>query len=223
MPNFFPPTQGVSPPGIFRFGGRFLLGLIVACNATAVCAQTEPAGPRVTVGAAATAPPANYVLSANDLVQVKVFQEDDMNWTVRVNKDGNVVLPLVGTIDAGKKTPDQLAATVRDRLHDGWLVHPQVSVAVLEFSKRRFTILGQVEKAGQIDFPDNATLDVLQAIGMAGGYTRNADPGRVYVKRQVGDKQVVLKLDARRMARNATANPFEILPGDTITVAETVF
>lgn len=206
--------------------------LLLAVAAAPVSRAQQPGSPSVRVPSAASgagaftevaAPPANYILCANDLVQVKVFQEDDMNWTVRVNKDGNIVLPLVGSINATKKTPDELGAAVRDRLHDGWLVHPQVSVAVLEFSKRRFTILGQVEKAGQIDFPDNATVNLLQAIGMAGGFTRNADPGRVYIKRQVGAKQAVLKIDARRMARDPAAAPFEILPGDTITVTETVF
>ncbi len=209
-----------------KFFCRFILPLLLAgllATMARAQAQTRPVGSQVEPATPASAPPANYVLCANDMVQVKVFQEEDMNWTVRVNKDGNVVLPLVGTIDATKKTPDDLGAAVAARLHDGWLVHPQVSVAVLEFSKRRFTILGQVAKAGQIDFPDNSTLNLLQAIGMAGGYTRNADSGRVYVKRQVGPKQVVLKIDAGRMARNAAASPFEILPGDTITVAETVF
>ena len=167
--------------------------------------------------------PANYVLSPNDLVQVRVFQEDDMDWTVRVTKDGNVSLPLVGVINVKDRTPDQLGTVVRDRLHDGYLVHPQVNVSVLEFSKRRFTILGQVERPGQLDFPDNTTLNVLQAIGMAGGTTRNADPGRVYVKRRVGAKEIVLKMDARRMAKDPSLTPFDILPGDTITVPNTVF
>ena len=199
-----------------------LLTVSVGANLAAQEARETNSRPPVIL-AALPVTPVNYVVSPNDLLSVKVFQEDDMDWTVRVNKDGNIVLPLVGLINATKRTPEELAAVVRDRLHDGWLVHPQVSVGVLEFSKRRFTILGQVEKSGQIDFPDNTALNVLQAIGMAGGYTSNADPGRVYVKRQVGNKQIVLKMDARRMARNASATPFEILPGDTITVGETIF
>ena len=205
----------------------FLPGALLLALAGTVRAQAQPivrvpSAPPASLPPAA-APPANYLLSANDLVQIKVFQEDDMNWTVRVTKDSSVILPLVGTIGVARKTPDDLAAAVRERLLDGWLVHPQVSVAVLEFSKRRFTILGQVEKAGQIDFPDNSTLNVLQAVGMAGGFTKNADPGRVYIKRTVGSKQLVLKVDARRMQRDARAESFEILPGDTITVAETLF
>ena len=191
-----------------------------AARPPAIAQRTSPGD----VSASGTSQaPSNYVLSPNDLVQVKVFQEDDMDWTVRVTKDGNVNLPVIGVINVRDRTAEQLGAVVRDRLHDGWLVHPQVNVSVLEFSKRRFTILGQVERPGQIDFPDNSTLTVLQAIGMAGGTSRNADPGRVYVKRKVGSREIVLKLDTRRMARDVNLPPFEILPGDTITVSQTIF
>jgi protein involved in polysaccharide export with SLBB domain len=189
-------------------------------NSGSPAATASPAG-RGAVPASQL--PVNYLLSPNDLVQIKVFQEDDMDWTVRVTKDGNVNLPVVGVINVRGKTPDQLGEVVRDRLHDGYLVHPQVNISVLEFSKRRFTILGQVDRPGQIDFPDNTTVNVLQAIGMAGGTTRRADPGRVYIKRRVGAQEIVLKVDARRMARDPSFTPFEILPGDTITVAETPF
>lgn len=206
--------------------------LLVALAVPAVSRGQQPATPtrpRPVVAPVNTSAlptgglPANYVLSPNDLVQVKVFQEDDMDWTVRVTKDGNVSLPLVGVINVKDRTPDQLGTVVRDRLHDGYLVHPQVNVSILEFSKRRFTILGQVERPGQLDFPDNTTLNVLQAIGMAGGTTRNADPGRVYIKRRVGTKEIVLKMDARRMAKDPSMTPFDILPGDTITIPNTVF
>lgn len=219
MPRFYAKTLRWFLPGALLL---VLVGTVCAQAQPSVRVPSAPPGSLPPV-ASAVAPPANYLLSANDLVQIKVFQEDDMNWTVRVTKDGSVILPLVGAIGVARKTPDDLAAAVRERLLDGWLVHPQVSVAVLEFSKRRFTILGQVEKAGQIDFPDNSSLNVLQAVGMAGGFTKNADPGRVYIKRTVGSKQLVLKIDARRMQRDARAEPFEILPGDTITVAETLF
>ena len=120
------------------------------------------------------------------------------------------------------RTPAELGEIVKTKLHDGYLVHPQVTVSVLEFSKRRFTILGEVNKPGQIDFPDNADLDVLQALGMAGGYTKQANPARIYIKRRVNDREVVLTVDAKRMARR-DAPPFKILPGDTITVGETIF
>lgn len=197
-------------------------------RATAVAAGTAPTAsgnapaPASSAAAMAAAVPANYALSPNDLVEVKVFQEEDMDWTVRVTKDGTVNLPLVGTVNVLHKTPDELGEIVKTKLHDGYLVHPQVSVAVMEYSKRRFTLLGEVNKPGQIDFPDNSDLNLLEAIGIGGGYTKSANASRVYVKRLVGNKEIVLTVDANRMARRQEA-PFHILPGDTITVAETPF
>ncbi len=195
------------------FRNAWALGCLLVCVASC---------PAQTVVTNTSTAPANYVLSPNDLVEVKVFQEEDMDWTVRVTKDSTVNLPLVGSVAVTGKTPAELGEVVKTRLHDGYLVHPQVTVSVLEFSKRRFTILGEVNKPGQIDFPDNADLDVLQALGMAGGYTKQANPARVYVKRRVNDREVILTVDAKRMARREAA-PFKILPGDTITVGETIF
>ena len=210
---------------------QILVLLVLVSHATLGQAQTaQPALSPRNAGIGLAAPmaslpadvPANYLLNANDLVEVKVFQEDDMDWTVRVTKDGTVNLPLVGSINVLRKTPDELGEIVRVRLHDGYLVHPQVSVKVMEFSKRRFTILGEVVKAGQIDFPDNSELTVLDAIGIAGGYTKSANTSRVYIKRKVGSKEIVLTVDANRMARREVA-PFKILPGDIITVGQTIF
>ena len=208
--------------------GRQVIGLafvLLGGTAWSCPAQTMVRGDVTTAASpvpAAAVAPANYALSPNDLVEVKVFQEDDMDWTVRVTKDSTINLPLVGSVVVAHKTPAELGEVVKTKLHDGWLVHPQVTVSVLEFSKRRFTILGEVNKPGQIDFPDNAELDVLQALGMAGGYTKQANPARVYVKRRVNDREIVLTVDAKRMARRE-ATPFKVLPGDTITVGETIF
>lgn len=203
-----------------------LAGRVASSQAQTVQPALSPKSTSTGPTALAASPPAdvpaNYLLNAYDLVEVKVFQEDDMDWTVRVTKDGTVNLPLVGSINVLRKTPDALGEIVRARLHDGYLVHPQVSVKVLEFSKRRFTILGEVVKAGQIDFPDNSELTVLDAIGIAGGYTKSANPSRIYIKRKVGSKEIVLTVDANRMARRELA-PFKVLPGDVITVGQTIF
>ena len=67
-------------------------------------------------------------------------------------------------------------------------------------------------------------ITLLQAIGMAGGYTKIANPGRVTVKRQQeGGGERVIKLDAKRMARGDDSASFYVKPGDVITVAESMF
>jgi polysaccharide export outer membrane protein len=164
----------------------------------------------------------NYVLAATDRVLVKVFQEDDLQTDTRVSNDGTIVMPLIGSVHVGGSTVGEAAQEIQRRLHHGFLVSPQVTVTVSEFSKRRFTVMGQVQKGGTYLFPDQGTLDLLQAIGMAGGYTRIADRGRITVQRSSGGNSQTFRLNAKAMSEGKDKH-FEVQPDDTITVGETWF
>lgn len=166
---------------------------------------------------------ANYLLAPNDVVSVTVFQEDDLTTKARVANDGTITVPLIGSVRIGGKSVDEAGQIIRARLAKGYLVNPQVSVAISEYAKRLFTVLGQVQKGGTFEFPNQEPLDLLQAIGLAGGYTRIANPSKIIVKRRVNGKDTVTQLNAKAMAGNTAAKPFEILPGDTITVTESIF
>lgn len=165
----------------------------------------------------------DYVLSPADVVQVKVYQEDDLDAKVRLSPDGSVTLPLLGQVKIGGKTREQAAAVIRDKLAEKYLVNPQVTVDVLEFSKRRFTVLGQVQRPGTFEFPADQSLNLLQALSMAGGYTRLGAANKVTVQRGEGAEKKVFKLDADSMAKEAGVKIFEVLPDDTISVGEKIF
>lgn len=165
----------------------------------------------------------NYLLTPNDLVSVTVFQEDDLATKVRVGNDGTISVPLIGSVHVGGKSVDDAAQIIRGRLAKGFLVNPQVNVGVVEFAKRLVTVLGQVQKGGTFEFPNQGPLDLLQAIGLAGGYSKTANPSKIIVKRRVAGKDVVMKIDGKELAGKKDAQPFEVLPGDTITVAESIF
>ena len=165
----------------------------------------------------------NHPISPNDLVEVLVFQEEDMGSKARVGNDGTINLPFINSVRIGGKTTDEAAQIIRARLAKGYLVNPQVTVTVLEYAKRRFSVLGQVNKSGSIDFPDTGGVDLLTAIAMAGGYTRIADPGKISVKRLVNGKEQVYKLNAKTMAADPASNRFDVQPGDVITVGESAF
>lgn len=164
-----------------------------------------------------------YTLVASDVIQVKVYQEDDLDARVRLSKDGSVTLPLIGTTLVGGKTREQAAAAIRERLGEKYLVNPQVTVDVIEYSKRRFTVLGQVQRPGTYDIPGDETMNLLQAISMAGGYTRVGNGGKVTVQRSEGAGKQIFKLDADSMAKDKNVTVFEILPDDTISVSEKIF
>ena len=71
--------------------------------------------------------------------------------------------------------------------------------------------------------PDNEGVTLLQAIGMAGGYTRIAEPSKISVKRIENGVESVAKVNAKRMARGDASAAFKIIPGDVITVPESLF
>ncbi len=99
-----------------------------------------------------------------------------------------------------------------------------MAVRVVEYTKRKFTVLGQVNRPGTFDLPDDAPLSLLEGIGLAGGYTRLANSSRVTVKRSLpGTAEQVFKLDARQMARGKNAPRFQLQPGDTVMVEESLF
>jgi len=165
----------------------------------------------------------SYVLSPNDVVQIKVYQEDDLETKARIGQDGAIAFPLLGVVQIGGKTIAQATGILRERLDKDYLVNPQVSLIVVEYAKRRFTVLGQVQKPGSFEIPSEESVTLLQAIAMAGGYTRLANRSNVTVSRLVSGKKTTLNLDAKRAASDPDTKAFEVLPEDTITIAERIF
>lgn len=190
-------------------------------------ASTAPAiAPRLPPPPAAT-PAASiqtdYIIRSADILDIAVYQEPDLKSTLRVSAEGTIVFPLIGNLSVGGLTPHGAAQAIRDRLAKGFLINPQVSVTVMEFSKRRFTVLGEVQKPGSYDMPPQQDVTVLQAIGMAGGYTRIANPGKVTLMRKLESDPQTFSLDARKMASGNAESAFIVQPGDVITVAESRF
>lgn len=186
-------------------------------------AQEAPAPAAKPAEAPVSPTVANYVLSPNDLIQIRVFQEDDLNSDLRIAKDGTIVFPLLGAVKVGGKTITQATTHIRDLLLKDYLVNPQVTINISQYSKRRFAVLGQVSRSGYYEMPNEETVTLLQAIAMAGGYTRIADPSRITLKRKGPNGEQVIKLNGKAMARDGSANQFEVLPEDTITVGESLF
>jgi len=176
---------------------------------------------------ASPAPPAapilwrgeSYRLTAKDVVRVTVFQEGDLATESRIGSDGTISCPLIGSAQIGGKTVEE-ASQVLAGLYRKYLIKPEVTVSVIDYAKRRFTILGQVAKPGTFDMPDDSTLNLVEAVGLAGGYTRIADSSKVILKRLVNGQEKIFKLDGGKMLSRDSVKRFEVLPGDTILVNE---
>ncbi|HUI06168.1 MAG TPA: polysaccharide biosynthesis/export family protein [Verrucomicrobiae bacterium] len=159
----------------------------------------------------------------DDLIEIKVYQQPDLETRTRVAMDGTITMPLLGVIKVSGMSVEEARTKIHDLLAKDYLVKPQVSVTVVEYAKRLFTILGEVQRPGTYEIPAGEPFSLLQAIALAGGYTRIGSPGKVIVQRIENGQKKVYNLDAGSMAKDERVKPFEILPNDAITVGEKFF
>jgi polysaccharide export outer membrane protein len=171
----------------------------------------------------ASAPP-GYVLTSNDYVSVEVFGEDDLRTSGRLNPEGNLSVPLLGSVHLAGLTLTQAASRLTELYGRDYLVNPKVNVMLLGFAKRRFSILGQVGRPGNYEMPEGSPsgIDLLEAVALAGGYTRIAAPERITVRRHTASGDQIFKVNAKRFNKGSGGG-FLVEPGDTITVGESIF
>ena len=183
-----------------------------------------PSPPAAATGSVASviSAPINYHLSTDDQIGVEVFGEDDLRTAARLNADGAVSLPLLGSIKLAGLTLNQAATKLTDLYGRDYLMNPKVNVMLIAYAKRRFTVMGQVNRPGSYEMPEESPsgIDLLEAIAIAGGYTRIAAPERISVKR----REQIMRVDAKKLAwRGGRSGLFRVQPGDMITVGESIF
>jgi polysaccharide export outer membrane protein len=174
----------------------------------------------IVLAASAISAPSDYRLTTDDQIAIEVYGEDELRSVVRLNADGAVSLPLLGSVHLAGLTLNQAAARLTELYGKDYLLNPKVNVMLIGYAKRRFAVLGQVNRPGSYEMPEGSPggIDVLEAIAIAGGYTRIAAPQRISVRR----RDQILRVDAKRLAHSG-GKSFQIQPGDTITVGESIF
>lgn len=150
-----------------------------------------------------------YRLDSGDRMRVTVFGQADLTNTYSVDKAGYVAFPLVGSVLARGRTPQEFEGDVAARLAAGFLRNPDVSAEVDRY--RPFFVMGEVNTGGQFVYVPGMT--VQNAIAIAGGFTPRALQENADVTRQVNGQVIT--------GRVPLSDP--IIPGDTIYVRERLF
>ena len=109
----------------------------------------------------------DYRIGAQDMIEVNVFGVEELKREVQVDSGGKVVLPLVGQLQAGGRTPGEFSEDVEKALKAKYMKDPQVVVTVKSAQSARVTIDGAVNKPGV--YPLTGPTTLLQAISMGGG------------------------------------------------------
>ena len=199
-----------------------LVLMLVACNSSGGTRNTAAAGgnrpaPDTTSASGAYQGATDYRVGAQDLLSISVFGVEDLTKEVRVNSNGQISLPLIGSVMAGGRTIPELEAELARKYSEGYLQKPQVSVFVKEFTSQRVTLEGAIAKPGIYPITGKTTL--WQAIALAGGVDdKTADLGGIVLMRQVDGKRMAAAYDLRQVRKGVVDDP--LIYGDDIIVVE---
>lgn len=156
------------------------------------------------------------VISADDVLEIDVYQVDNLDRTVQVDASGRISLPLIGTITAQGKSVRQLEQEIENRYGAQYLQSPDVTVFMKESARQRVTVDGEVGRSGLYPVSSSATL--LDAIAQAGGLRPVADTSKVYIYRDIGDgTRLVANYDVAKIRSGSAKNP-RIFGGDVVIV-----
>ncbi|MEM9045960.1 MAG: polysaccharide biosynthesis/export family protein [Pseudomonadota bacterium] len=152
-----------------------ILGLIVVTSGFTVQAA-EDEGP--------------YLLAPGDIVDITVLEDPELNRTVLVRPDGKIALPISGTLTAEGRSPEQLMRVIRSRLASNFIEPPNVTVSLTSIGQEEpdadetlsVYVLGEVQRPGRYDYRDDETLNILQALTLAGGPGPFAARSRIQVR-----------------------------------------
>lgn len=163
----------------------------------------------------------SYRIGIGDLLQVEVYDEPDLTREVRVLTDGFISFPLLGRIRAGGNTVEALEEELTQRLGERYLVSPQVTVFVKEYS--RVFVFGEVKNPGS--FPLYGKMTVFEAITLAGGFTEVANPSKVKVIRQNEEREdVSFEVDIEQLTKKGdVSQDLDLQASDRVIVPRRFF
>ncbi|MDO6475426.1 polysaccharide biosynthesis/export family protein [Alteromonas sp. 1_MG-2023] len=151
----------------------------------------------------------DYKLSADDVISVSVFNEDDLSLSkVRVSSVGTISMPLIGQVEVKGLSVSQAEKKIHDLYLGDYLKKPNVTITIDEY--REFYVTGEVEKPGGFSYREGMT--VQRAITLAGGFSERAARGKIYIVREKGSREP-LQVNLAALVQ----------PGDVITVEESFF
>ena len=126
-----------------------------------------------------------YIMCPGDQLDIIVVGHEDISTVVSttggkyiVRPDGKMSFPLIGEVDITGLTVNQFTKAWEQKLSE-YLVNPQVTVNIAQLGTTRVYVLGEVNKPGLYEL--NKSHKVLDAIGAANGFTKDAAKKKVFL------------------------------------------
>ncbi len=198
-----------------------LVFALILSGCSSVSPSTRP--PSINTDAMAVSA---YRIGVDDQVQVTVWHNPDLSVSVPVRPDGKITVPLIGDVQAGGQTPEEVAATIKDKLK-AYVRDPQVAVILTQLRSHEY--LARVRVTGAVrtpvSLPYRQGMTVLDVVLAAGGVTQFASPDRTELYRHAGkgDSQAYAVRLGKILNDGDLATNYPLQPGDVITVPQRSF
>lgn len=170
-----------------------------------------------------------YTIGPEDILEIQVWDNDDLNRTVEVSQEGTFAFPLIGKVHASHLTVFELENLIKKRLADGYIINPQVSANVKEYKSQKVFLLGEVKNPGS--YVMKRKTHILELISEAGGFTdiagsaikivrpipRQKREGHVPFTGDENNNEIIV-LDISKFNADTTYDTFFVKSGDSIYV-----
>jgi polysaccharide export outer membrane protein len=170
--------------------------------------DSKPAEPK----AGAPVDSNSYKVGPGDVLNVRVWNEQQFSGPVSVQENGHITLALVGDLDVGGKTPHDIEQIIAKALTK-FVVKPLVTVTVQAVESKKYYMDGMVARPGEYMLITPTT--VFQAISKANGLQEFANPKKIYVLR--GTERIRFNYKEVIRGKNM-AQDIQLQPGDHVVV-----
>jgi polysaccharide export outer membrane protein len=176
---------------------------------------------------------ADYLIGAQDVLTIQVFDQADLGGKYTVETDGTFSFPLIGRVKAAGMTLRAFEGELKAKLADGYFRNPQVTVAVEQYRSQRVFVMGEVRAPGPVPLTGGMTL--IEALSRAGSTQPTASGEVAVVRAPQGAKgplmpnqesgTEVFRASIRALESGSLSQNIELRDGDTIFVprAETAY
>jgi len=167
----------------------------------------------------------DYRIGVDDRVQVTVWRNPELSIAGPVRPDGKISVPLIGDVEAGGRTPSEVAENIKKQLST-YVRDPNVAVIVIELRSHEY--LTRVRVTGAVRTPRSLTyrpgMTILDVVLEAGGVNDFASPNRTKLYRRGKDKTEVFDIELGDiLSKGRLESNVSLRPGDVITVPERLF
>ncbi len=167
-----------------------------------------------------------YILGPDDVLEIKVLNEENWDATVTVSSDGFITYSLLGDLRVDGLTTEQLDAQITSLLERDFFVAPEVVVEVIKPRSKKVYIMGLVKQPGYHELGgDQRILGTLLNAGGPSSFTAEAKilrlPKGDVLNSQGADaiSPIIVDLGKLFQQGDQTQN-VQLQDGDVIMIAE---